>query len=444
MAGHDFMDFDGTRGGSDACTDMDAADNKGLLPCLSEGEFGRSLQEVYGPVCSEVSLADFIVIAGEAVMVKTRKISQVSQPSRPSLDFTTGPHRFKFGRETRIDTCEFAEGLLPNPEDGCDAVKRVFVDNMKLGNSVHKGRELKNSLTAALMGVHTLGRAMRNNSGYEGWWSRAGPQKEFTNDYYISMIVKGWMPEQLSTLPPKNQWRRSDGGSDHREMMLDTDICLAYAEKGSPVKASRDNCCAWLDPPLSNGDGIPDSLNGLDKVPPHCAKGAFGDTGRANCCDGNSGVQDCGSPLRLDGFAADAVRVYAEDESAWLDDFRKAWSIATTNGHNGLKDLDHCVSIQPVHHAHHAGTGKPIHHAHHAGTGKGTGTGKVLEQDEEEDGAAAKDEEDKDKKDEDDNEAATGPVADDGRTREEPSVEKPSTQKDEVPVDFKVLVEDLS
>lgn len=338
MAGHDFMDFDGTRGGSDACTDMDAGDNKGLLPCLAHGEFGRSLQEVYGPVCGTVSLADFIVIAGEAVMVKTRKISQTTTPGRQSLDFTSGPFRFKFGRETRTESCEFVEALLPNPEDSCGAVQRVFVDNMGLGDRTHSGKTLKNSLAAALMGVHTLGRAKIENSGYEGWWSLSGPQREFTNDYYISMIAKGWMPEQLSSSPPKNQWKRSDGGSDTREMMLDTDMCLAWADDDTKhLKASQDKCCAWLDPPMEDGLGIPQELSGQS-----CAKGQLGTPGRAHCCEGNGAIADCGSPTKLSGFAAEAVTLYALDEDAWLKDFKEAWFIATTNGHSGLKHLDQC------------------------------------------------------------------------------------------------------
>jgi len=344
MAGHDFMDFDGKEGGSDACTDLDFGDNAGLLPCLVNGEFGHSLQEVYTPVCTQVSLADFIVIAGEAVMVKTRKIAQSSNSSRKPLDFTAGPtaHRFKFGRKTRSASCESFEKshLLPNPEDGCDGVKTTFVDNMKLGSSKHGG---PNALAAALMGVHTLGRARKENSGYEGWWSEAGKQKEFTNDYFISMIAKGWMPENMG--PKKNQWKRSDGqtgpGGSTNEMMLDSDMCLAYAESGRPVKASRDTCCAWLDPPmdrqmlgLPHGIGIPSALQSFS-----CTKGKTMSAGRGNCCDGDTRANDCGSPVRLSGFAKDAVIKYATDENAWLEDFKEAWSIATTNGHSGLRPL---------------------------------------------------------------------------------------------------------
>lgn len=73
MAGHDFMDFDPStgKGGADGCTDMNNADNKGLAPCLHAGEHGASLLEAYEKTCESVSLADFLVIAAEAVMHAT-------------------------------------------------------------------------------------------------------------------------------------------------------------------------------------------------------------------------------------------------------------------------------------------------------------------------------------------------------------------------------------
>merc|ERR1711972_978061 len=61
LIGHDFMDFDGVGGGSDACLDLADAENNGLSKCLVEGEHGASLNDVYGKHCTSVSLADFLV-----------------------------------------------------------------------------------------------------------------------------------------------------------------------------------------------------------------------------------------------------------------------------------------------------------------------------------------------------------------------------------------------
>ena len=72
LAGHDFMDFrrraDGTTtGGSDGCINFDDPDNSGLQECLQ----ATNIQSVYDNHCDVVSLADFIIIASEAVMART-------------------------------------------------------------------------------------------------------------------------------------------------------------------------------------------------------------------------------------------------------------------------------------------------------------------------------------------------------------------------------------
>merc|ERR1719203_1938664 len=118
MTGHDFMDFDGFRGGSDACTDMEDPDNSGLLECLATGEFGISLQDSYSQFRHSVSLADFLVIAAEAVITETRMWAVADRTG----DFNSGAvdidfkSVFLFGRTTAIDFCTFTEGRLPNPE----------------------------------------------------------------------------------------------------------------------------------------------------------------------------------------------------------------------------------------------------------------------------------------------------------------------------------------
>lgn len=71
-AGHDFMDFrtgsnGSTSGGSDGCINFADEDNTGLADCLANS----GLPEVYANYCTTVSLADFLVIAGEAVMGRT-------------------------------------------------------------------------------------------------------------------------------------------------------------------------------------------------------------------------------------------------------------------------------------------------------------------------------------------------------------------------------------
>ena len=45
------------------------------------------------------------------------------------------------------------------------------------------------------------------NSGYNGFWGDAENSRKFNNDYYKSMIYKGWAPEKaVSGNTAKNQW----------------------------------------------------------------------------------------------------------------------------------------------------------------------------------------------------------------------------------------------
>merc|ERR1719446_1041662 len=207
-------------GGSDGCLDMHDGDNAGLAECISTGEHGSSLADAYADHCTTISLADFFVIAAEAVMEVSRQHVLNDDSSRIAIDFKSN---FKYGRTTALN-CEFAEGRLPNPENSCGAVEDVFVTNMGLSWEE----------TAALMGVHSLGRAQVSNSGYDGWWSDFENSRRFNNDYFTSIVLKGWAPEtNVGGNSGKNQWQRVDYGTDEanlgKEMMLNTDMCLYYA-----------------------------------------------------------------------------------------------------------------------------------------------------------------------------------------------------------------------
>ena len=147
--------------------------------------------------------------------------------------------QFKFGRTTAT-TCDFAHGRLPNPENSCSAVKETFVDSMGLTWAQ----------AAALMGVHTLGRAQVSNSGYNGWWSSALMSRKFNNDYFVSILAKGWSPEaSVAGNPAKNQWKRADSGADEaalgKEMMLNTDLCFLALLRRWFFKGKK-TCVGWI------------------------------------------------------------------------------------------------------------------------------------------------------------------------------------------------------
>lgn len=97
---------------------------------------------------------------------------------------------------------------MPNPEDSCDGLETIFVNN------IYKAHATPWKMVAAINGAHTLGSAKIGNSGYSGFWSETGSQGVFNNDYYKSLLLKGWGPEtSVSGNSNKNQWKRTDDGA---------------------------------------------------------------------------------------------------------------------------------------------------------------------------------------------------------------------------------------
>jgi len=338
MTGHDLMDYKDDFGGTDACLDMGHDDNGGLAECLVRGEHGQSLQMSYEHFCDQVSLADFLVIAAEAVMDATRK---EARGGSSDMQFA---NRFKFGRETKTaETCRQRKHALPNPTKGCDDLKTVFEDNLGLSRR-H---------TVALLGVHTLGRAHRDFSGFDGWWSDKQNSRSFNNNYYVSLLAKGWEPVKLDN--GKIQWNRSDmKQGDKNEMMLDSDMCLAYGNsKGGNLKVNGDlegdsACCGWLTSSTKSDSGNMETVirNNDDFF---CGEKFQGgkDTGAENkdCCQSYMPRNDCGKrPFGTNegGWAFDTVMEFASHEVKWLREFKVAWKLATEKGHSNLQELKQC------------------------------------------------------------------------------------------------------
>ena len=139
---------------------------------------------------------------------------------------------------------------MPDPVLGCDGLDTIFIQQL------YKCQPNNWELTAAISGAHTLGQAKIENSGFNGWWSSPNQQGIFNNNYFRSILTKGWSAElAVNGVPGMNQWQRTDGGasSTHKEMMFDTDMCLAYRHSvnnggvNEYLLASENKCCAWID-----------------------------------------------------------------------------------------------------------------------------------------------------------------------------------------------------
>mmetsp|Transcript_134881 Transcript_134881/g.238624 ORF Transcript_134881/g.238624 Transcript_134881/m.238624 type:complete len:517 (+) Transcript_134881:88-1638(+) len=355
LAAHDFMD----KQGADGCVYLPDKDNNGLRDCLYQGSHGQELDSAYKNFCSWLSLADFIVIAAEAVMNITRNNVLVEVDStRQPFDFRSN---FKYGRETKTK-CPTANGEMPSAERGCDAVD----------DSLLKRIGLNWTQAAALMGGHTIGEARLDRSGYNGRWKEARASRRFDNGYFTSMLYKGWGPDlKVWGNNDRNQWARVDLGADilmvGREMMLDSDMCLYFSSMDTEVPARplhanlvkdrASGCdCAWV----RNVDKHAPAINkymqgkmcGLDNLFPANAESLTNHRGlptlnswnftkqRAVCCsmqhvDTYAIETDC-KPF---GPAAGDVMKFAMEEEPWVETYEEAWKIATTRGHPKLVAL---------------------------------------------------------------------------------------------------------
>jgi len=259
------------------------------------------------------------------------------------------------------------------------------------------------TLTAAISGAHTVGSAHPDTSGWSGAWVSEASAGTFDNSYYWHALMFGWKVE-LDVTPGKHQWMRSDLGLNltegaHKEMMLDTDLCLLYTyntdtnqcdqaigeydrmvsfgkhgkkrEKIGPYPQSNDECrsntvnqkdqhflasnavtgnrcCAWTKSTGLQGFQI------INKTHMHGYCGTDHSThitdlqhggGRHECCAHepaglqSGGKWDCDHRYHPEGPAATDIMDFARDESVWLRKWLEAWHVATENGHESLAFL---------------------------------------------------------------------------------------------------------
>jgi len=369
FAMHDVMDFrDNSGGGSDACLDFADPSNAGLLSCFNGTANFIGLAQAYSDFCSRMSLADFVVIAAEAVMSITRESVLTADGARKQIDFRS---QFKFGRVTS-ERCMSTLDRIPDPAGGCRATQSSLVD----------GLGLTWNQTAALMGVHTLGSLSLEHPGYEGRWTSAESSRMFDNGYYVSLVLSGWGPVYgLKGDDDRAQWLRVDLGANKDkglEAMLDSDMCLYHYMFDDLVEnedlylqahlnarsAEAQGCkCAWTRvedfyPAMEKYNN--NEFCGSPVYYPRLADLGFGTTGhiglesentlqfakqRMSCCTIRPPNQqimasepqiDCGLPSKPLGKAAAAIKLFANYEEVWIDSFLEAWGIATTKTHAQL------------------------------------------------------------------------------------------------------------
>ena len=149
----------------------------------------------------------------------------------------------------------------------------------------------------------------------------------------------------------------------HKEMMLDTDMCLAYVNnydlaecrdtlpddigfwkgckefrdgRGEPLLAENTNCCAWNDEKILFKDGF--LTNGTTyEFCGHTLETNVMDGTRWKCCRNipdkkGSFSGDCDDNHHPMGPGVEHIKTYLDNEPQWLADFQEAWTHATENG----------------------------------------------------------------------------------------------------------------
>ena len=362
-------------GGSDGCVNFEDPNNADIPDCL----VWTDLAGIYNKWCDRISMADFIVVAAEAVAGSLSPDYNANHKFNTDTLLTRFKQQFEFGRKS-MDECPQEAHMTVNVANGCDDLQKIYVDN--IFKSKGWGKQKAWDLTAALSGAHTMGNPLSENSGYDGRWTTPVNAGIFDNDYYKNIIKHGWGPKHnIDGELNHDLWELIDlspVSDKKRQFMLNTDLCLFYQDniahskcmaeehdgltrnrrfckqfekKGSFLNARSSSCCAWTqfqvlwEKGITDGDeycGEPvDKLLGpwdenlaLDND--INSKEVF----RTKCCvyEPTSTHGDCDTFFQPRGPAMKAILNYATSNELFYEAYLEAWKVATGNGFD-LKKL---------------------------------------------------------------------------------------------------------
>jgi len=167
---------------------------------------------IYTPFKNMISRADFWVLGANLAieMASTKALTGDRVNLPPSIG---GPLLlpFRIGRIDRDNCTGFDGDLVPPIHTGWSQMTSLF--SGKMGMTTNQ--------IVALMGAHTLGQITRNNSGFQGSWTRFS--SSFSNLYFDGLINSAW-----SNLNTSYIWT-DQGSSNVANVMITPDIEMIYS-----------------------------------------------------------------------------------------------------------------------------------------------------------------------------------------------------------------------
>jgi hypothetical protein len=405
LAYYDFMDtWDAngvSGGGADGCVDLNQNPQSNFKKCLAtanpDTEY-EPLHTLYQSVCGKVSLADFLVIAAQAIMTAMRDLqlddakftivprvkngqytlNKLPKPYGDNMPPEANSNRgvdwmygFQYGRKTRK---ECPQSTIPvtainknypvwyNPEAGCTGLNS--------NDELMKRMEITNKADfVALMGLKNIG-FQPKTAHYPGWYTLWDRSYRFSNGYFVSLLMKAYIPAPVSQLPVTAttlyEWQRKDDFlvTMFRERMLDNDVCLVHAHKAeveypksNPNEHEHYSCCIWWQDNRSalcgnNEHSYGQCCDGKRFAGGQACEAAVEKSTWPNKQDKCQKYFTCGGKPVLNGWANDEVKKYAFNEKYWLTDLVKVWRHVSHLHQSHLKPLvsptnDFCDDKQP-------------------------------------------------------------------------------------------------
>jgi len=243
-------------GGCNGCIDPDTPNNsglKGFVKLLDEEIFDKYAKKY-------LTRADFWALTSIHALRRTIAINNQYCQGDPECETPELNLVFKYGREDCSDGGPFITKAANLPHGTFDYKETMQFFEKEFGFT---GEE-----TVALLGVHTLGRAMTNQSGFEGSWvhQEGHHQEERLNNEYFKSLANsslGWFQEANTPEKPKEphwQWRLPN---DNVTFMINPDMALF---KDIKVNKEGKSSCTFEDCPNSPTANIVQTFAGSNKV----------------------------------------------------------------------------------------------------------------------------------------------------------------------------------